>query len=309
MAWLLFLDESGHDHKQMPYEVRGGIALEDSQLWPLALAMQRLERDAFGCSLSEYQKELKGSTLLDSKRFRFANQAAPMETAARQKHCRAFLTKGLQKVNPSSEEFCAYGQACIEMARGIYQLLRDHKAVLFASMIPRGAGKVSGPATEDYLRKDHVFLLERFFYFLEGRQQNGLLVMDSVEKQSDRKFVRQMEAYFTKTATGRYRTQWIVPTPFFVSSDMAYPVQAADLCIYCVNWCFRLASQGMNEPVREEIRIEFSDWLRDLQYHGDGYREGKVFESWGIFFVPNPCGAGSRMKKETTLSGPPLGRP
>ena len=27
MAWLLFLDESGHDHKQMPYEVRGGIAL------------------------------------------------------------------------------------------------------------------------------------------------------------------------------------------------------------------------------------------------------------------------------------------
>ena len=30
MAWLLFLDESGHDHKQMPYEVRGGIALPNS---------------------------------------------------------------------------------------------------------------------------------------------------------------------------------------------------------------------------------------------------------------------------------------
>ena len=27
MSWLLFLDESGHDHKSMPYEVRGGIAL------------------------------------------------------------------------------------------------------------------------------------------------------------------------------------------------------------------------------------------------------------------------------------------
>jgi len=26
MAWLLFLDESGHDHKQMPYEVRRGMA-------------------------------------------------------------------------------------------------------------------------------------------------------------------------------------------------------------------------------------------------------------------------------------------
>lgn len=292
MAWLLFLDESGHDHKQMPYEVRGGVALQDSQLWPFALAMQRLERDAFGCSLAEYQKELKGSTLLDRKRFKFANQAASMTTAARQKHCRAFLTKGLQKANPSSEEFCAYGQACIEMAQGMFQLLRDHKAVLFASAIPRGTGKNPGIPTEDYLRKDQVFLLERFFYFLEGHKQNGLLVMDAVEKKSDRKFVRQMEAYFTKTATGRYRTQWIVPTPFFVSSDMTYPVQAADLCIYCVNWCFRLPSQGMNEPVREEIRFEFFDWLRDLQYHGTGYRDGKIFESWGIFFVPNPCGVG-----------------
>ena len=65
MAWLLFLDESGHDHKQMPYEVRGGITLQDSQLWPFAQAMLRLERDAFGCSLAEYRKELKGSTLLD----------------------------------------------------------------------------------------------------------------------------------------------------------------------------------------------------------------------------------------------------
>ena len=292
MSWLLFLDESGHDHKQMPYEVRGGVALQDCQLWPFALAMQGLEQDAFGCSLAEYQKELKGSTLLDKKRFKFANQAASMATAARQKHCRAFLTKGLQKVEPSSEEFCAYGQACIEMARGMFQLLRDHKAILFASAIPRGTGKNPGNPAEDYLRKDHVFLLERFFYFLEGQKQNGLLVMDAVERKSDQKFVRQLEAYFTKTAAGRYRTQWIVPTPFFVSSDMVYPVQAADLCIYCVNWCFRLPSQGMNEPIREEIRFEFFDWLHALQYHGEGYRDGKVFESWGIFFVPNPCAAG-----------------
>jgi hypothetical protein len=134
--------------------------------------------------------------------------------------------------------------------------------------------------------------LERFFYFLEEQKQNGLLVMDAVEKNRDRKFVRQLEAYFTKTATGRYRTQWVVPTPFFVSSDMAYPVQAADLCIYCVNLGFRLPSQGMDEPVREDIRIEFRDWLHELQYHGQGYRDGKVFERWGIFFVPNPCGTG-----------------
>lgn len=292
MAWLLFLDESGHDHRQMPYEVRGGIAIQDEQLWPFTRAVQQLEQFAFGCSLHDFQKELKGSTLLDKKRFRFARQCSPMPDAERQKHARSFLMKGFQQANnPNSNEICAYGQACIEMARGIFQLLREHKAVLFAAMMPRGFERASGPA-EDLLRKDQVFVLERFFNFLEGERQNGLIVMDGSEKSLDRKFVRQLQGYFTKTNTGRYRSRWIVPTPFFVASDMAYPIQIADLCIYCVNWGYRLASQGMNEPVREEIRIEFVDWLRQLQFHGQGYRDGNVFESRGIFYVPNPCGPG-----------------
>ena len=84
--------------------------------------------------------------------------------------------------------------------------LRDHKAVLFASMIPRGTGKATVPV-EEFLRKDKVFLLERFFYFLEKEKQNGLLVMDGTEKSADRKFVRQLESYFVKTGTGRYRTR------------------------------------------------------------------------------------------------------
>lgn len=189
MSWLLFLDESGHDHKQMPYEVRGGIALQDSQLWPFTRAVQQLERECFGCSLHEFQKELKGSTLLDKKRFRFANQAGPMSPPERRKHAQSFLMKGFQKQTPTSTEFCAYGQACLEMVRGLFQLLRDHRAVLFASVIPCGTGEVSGP-TEEFLRKDQVFLLERYFYFLEREKQNGLLVMDGTEKNLDRKFVR-----------------------------------------------------------------------------------------------------------------------
>jgi hypothetical protein len=34
--------------------------------------------------------------------------------------------------------------------------------------------------------------------------------MDEVVKGSDRKFVRQLEAYFTRSSTGRYRTTWIL---------------------------------------------------------------------------------------------------
>jgi hypothetical protein len=288
MSWLLFLDESGHDHKQMPYEVRGGVALQDAQLWPFTQAMQRLELDSFGGQLHEYRTELKGSTLLDRKRFRFAYQAPPLPSEARRKHCRGFLTKGLEHKSPTRDEFTAYGQACLDMARGTFQLLRDHGAALFAVAIPCSVRKPPGAHIEEFLRKDHVFLLERFFYFLEAAKQHGLLVMDEVEKSADRKFVRQLEAYFTRTTTGRYRSGWIVPTPFFVSSDMAYPVQAADLCIYCVNWGFRLPSQGMSAPTRGEIGDEFGPWIKQLQFHGEGRRDDSVFETWGIKYVPNP---------------------
>ena len=36
MSYLLFMDESGHDRRNLPYEVRGGIALEDGKIWPFA---------------------------------------------------------------------------------------------------------------------------------------------------------------------------------------------------------------------------------------------------------------------------------
>jgi len=218
MSWLLFLDESGHDHRHMPYEVRGGVAIHVSQLWPFVRAMQVLELASFGCELALYKKELKGSTLLDRKRFRFARQDASMPDPERRKHARGFLTKGLEKKKPTRVEFTAYGQACLEMASGTFQLLDDHRSVLFAAAIPRNVNKPANETSQDYLRKDHVFLFERFFYYLEEKREHGILVMDEVEKTEDRRFVRRMERYFTKTDNGRYRATWIVPTPFFVAS-------------------------------------------------------------------------------------------
>ncbi len=288
MSWLLFMDESGHDHKTMPFEVRGGVALHASELWPFVQDVQRLELAAFGAALSQFRKEIKGCKLLDRDRFAWASQGARMSEEERRKHCRGFLTKGLEKKSPTAQEFTAYGQACLEMARGMFQLLRDHKAQLFASAIPRDVSRPATYEAQEYLRKDQVFLFERYFYFLESERQHGLLVMDEVEKAADRRFVRRLEAYFTRTQTGRYRTAWIVPTPFFVSSDLTYPVQAADLAIYCVNCGFRLPSRGMDAPVRDEIASEFGPWLNLLQFRGDAYRDGNVYQEYGIVFVPDP---------------------
>lgn len=292
MSWILFLDESGHDHKNMPYEVRGGVALHAGELWPFARSVQRMELDAFGAELAQYRKELKGSKLLDKDRFKWAAQGSLMAGEERRKHCRGFLTKGLEKKAPSRDEFTAYGQGCLEIARGLFQALTDRGAVLFAAVIPRTTTRPATYQAEEYLRKDQVFLLERFFYFLERRKEHGLLVLDEVDKTADRRFVRRLQRYFTQTATGRYRSRWIVPSPFFVASDMASAVQAADLCIYCVNWAFRVPSLGLDAAVRPEIEIEFRPWLDRLQFRGEGYRDGMTFKSFGVVFVPDPYNVG-----------------
>lgn len=288
MSYLLFLDESGHDHRAMPYEVRGGVALHASKLWPFVQGMQRLELDAFGTALHQFKTELKGCKLLDKDRFKWAAQAPRMSDEERRKHCRRFLTKGLEKKAPIRTEFTAYGQACLQMATGMFELLSQHEARLFAAAIPRKVKKPPTFEAEEYLRKDQVFLLERYFYFLEKAEEHGLLVMDEVEKAEDRRFVRRLEAYFRRTQTGHYRSARIVPAPFFVSSDMTYPVQAADLAIYCVNWGFRLPSRGMHASVRPEIADNYGRWLAQLQFRGEGYRDGAVYDSFGIVFVPDP---------------------
>ena len=171
MSWLLFLDESGHDHRNMPYEVRGGVAIHVSKVWPFVQAVRLLELDAFGAELSIYKKEIKGSTLVDKKRYKFAAQAPIMPDEARRKHCRAFLQHGLEKKVPSREEFTAYGQACLLMARRIFELLHDNEAVIFAAAIPRDIKKPETSEAQEFLRKDHVFLFERFFYWLEKKER------------------------------------------------------------------------------------------------------------------------------------------
>ncbi len=310
MSWLLFLDESGHDHKNMPYEVRGGVAIHASKLWPFVGDLQRRELEAFGTELHQFRTELKGCKLLDKDRFKWASQdERTISAEERRKHCRGFLTKGLEKKQPTRSEFTAYGLACIEMATGIFEAMRAFEAQLFAAAIPRGVERPKTSEAEDYLRKDQVYLLERFYYLLERERQHGLLVMDQVEETDDRRFVRRLEAYFRGTRIGRYRSKWIVPSPFFVSSDMSYPIQAADLAIYCINWGFRLPSLGMDAMVRPEISEGFGRWISQLQYRGTAARDGQTYDSYGIVFVPEPYSGKKELsvgnKKEAMPSKPP----
>lgn len=287
MSFLFFMDESGHDHKTTPFEVRGGVVLHASRMWAFIQQVKALEDQCFGATLASYGHEIKGHRLLDRKRFEWAAQAPELDGVARRKHALGFLEAGRTKAKPKRVEFTAYGQACLGMARGIFQLLIQNRAVVIAACVPRGVKKPEEYAGTDYLRKDHVFLFERYYAHLEAEQEHGLIVMDESDKAADRRFVERMEGYFTKTDNGRRRTAWIVPSPMFVASDMAAPVQAADVCIYCINWGFRLSGR-MEGDTREEIRSEFGPLLSDLQLRGEIYREGDVFPVYGIVPVSDP---------------------
>lgn len=288
MSWLLFMDESGHSHREMPYEVRGGYALQDKELWPFVQDVLRLEIDCFGARLVDYKSEVKGEKLLRKDRFKHAEQMPEIEAGKRRHLCRALLQGGLEKRPPTRHQLTAYGQASLRMADGIFALLARHHAVIFASAVPRGSARPEKPASppQDILRKDHTFLLERFFYFLEYHREMGLLVMDEVEKTEDRRFVRRLHDYFIKTANGRLRSKWIVPAPFFVSSDMALPVQVADVVIYALNWGYRRPEE-MTAPVRPEIENRYGSHIEKLKWRGQGTDGLRTFRSFGIVCVPD----------------------
>lgn len=288
MSWLLFMDESGHDHKSTPLEVRGGIAIHASRIWAFVREFSDLECDAFGFSRANRGIEVKGSKLLERKRMENADKEPELGDNERRKGAERFVTRSQQHLAPTSREFTAYGQACRAMAHGIFALLEKHGAVLFASAIPRGARKPQSYAFDHFLRKDHVFLQERFYWFLEQKQEHGLFVMDQTEKQNDKRFIRRLHDYYTKTQEGRRRSYWIVPSPLFVDSELSPGVQAADLCIYCINWGFRRPEWGFHGPARDDIHRDFAGLCGKLQFSGTAVREGNEYRQWGIVYVPDP---------------------
>jgi hypothetical protein len=272
VSWLLFLDESGHDHKTMPYEVNGGIAIHASRLWPFIQAVRTLEQSVFGTYLHGHGSEVKGCKLLDKKRFTWEQQSPRFDDQARRKHSLNFLNSSQQGRTPWRDEFTAFGQACIQMAEGIFLLLKSHGAVVFASIIPP-----LGPPPDmrnDVPRKDIVFLLERYFYFLQERDEMGLLA---------------------DTMTGLKRAQWVVPSPLFVDSEMTYGVQVADLCIYAINWGYRYGE--MTAPIRKEIE-PFVMLFEECFGSATIEREQKRFKTHSIVFVPDPYTGRSVTQKE-----------
>ncbi len=287
MAWLLFMDESGHDHKNMPMEVRGGFAIHASKIWNFLQDFHKQEEKCFGVRLADYGVEIKGSKFLQKKRYKSASVPFVMNEAERKKAIHRFL---MQDQPLKRQDFYAYGAACISMAKRIFKLLEKHDAQLFASAIPRGAKMPEDFGFKDYLRNDIAYLQERFYNFLVVKKENGILVLDQTDKAEDKRFLKDLENYYTKTIKGRKRAKLIVPYALFVDSEMSPLIQAADVCIYCINWGYRVPAWKFEGPKRDEIVRDFGDLCHKLQFSGEVYskKENDMFHSYGIVFVKDP---------------------
>jgi hypothetical protein len=286
---LFFIDESGHDHGDAPYEVLAAVAIAERDLWNLIQAVRSAEIECFGVHLAKVGVEFKGKKLLKNKTFRHARQGPPIEPNRRRDLARDFLMKGWREAQGgppeprTKDEFTAYGQAARVFVMRILEVCARHHAKTFAALVSTNAPRAADP---DMLRRDYAFLFQRFYYYLEDRSpaEMGLVVFDELEKAKSRILIQQMERYFLETEKGYERSSRIVPEPFFVHSDLTTAVQLADIVAYCLNWGTRL--NKMTEPTRPEIeplaRIAF-----DMRYVGKRFDEadGREWPVYGVFYA------------------------
>lgn len=247
MSWFLFVDESGQDQRQSPYEVLAGIAVEDRRLWGLITQLNSAQRKHFGMPLFDaYGAEAKAKELLKKKTFRLAAQMPPIPIDERRRLTREILEDGTAVTRP---RLTAMGQAKIAYCEDALDLCRKHGCVAFASIVPNDIPRLNG----QFLRKDYAFLFERFYHFLNARPGDpmGTIVFDELDKSQSHILLGQMERYFLETGNGRRRSRLIIPQPLFVHSDLTTMVQMADILAYVISWGVRL--RFMTEPARTEL--------------------------------------------------------
>lgn len=256
MSYLLFLDESGHDKRESPYEVLAGICIEDRDLWNFICAIQETEKHCFGQRVTTGLLELKGKKLLPRKVYRLAGQMPPIPAEERTRLAKECLVKGAaakgksDKSGATRRELTALAQAKIAFVERVLELCASYRVRVFSSIVPRDAPRPQG----DFLRKDYAYLFERYFYFLDNQpsQPFGLVVFDELDHSQCHILIDQMSRYFRDTARGRMRAGRVIPEPFFVHSHLTTAIQVADIIAYLMAWGVKLP--GMELERREELK-------------------------------------------------------
>lgn len=304
---LLFIDESGHDRKSMPCEVLAGVAIAEDNLWNLVRAIRAAERDFFGDYLRNLrQTELKAKKLLKRKRFSSAARALDIPQEELSALANAALRKGIEanechanRSAATQRELVAYSRNVLRFVEEVLAIAARYGVKVFASVVDCQALR---PAP-GLLRKDYVYLFERYFYFLETltMRERGLIVFDELDHAKSHILMQQMAAYFLGTRTGQYRSSRIVPEPFFVHSELTTGIFLADLAAYILGWSWRLKSR-MTQNSRPELR-PYCQQLHEMQFHGEKpHSEGAdVIPLHGIIYLDDLRGQGDKETEEREM--------
>lgn len=95
MSWTLFVDESGQDQRESPFEVLAGLAIEDRQIWPLICQISDAQQHFFGMRLFDaYGAEAKAKELLKKKAYKHAAQMDPFVGEERRRLAKEMLEDG-----------------------------------------------------------------------------------------------------------------------------------------------------------------------------------------------------------------------
>ncbi len=303
---LLFIDESGHNDPQMPCEVLAGVAVSEASLWNLVRAVRGAECEFFGGYFRDLRdEEPKAKRLLKGKRFKSAARKVSIPDAELPTLAHAALVKGKaargegrDTSGATERELVAYSRSVFGFVDEVLNIGARHGVSVFASVVHRDAAKPA-PAL---LRKDYVYLFERYFYYLETLppSERGLVVFDELDKAQSHILIQQMAAYFLGTDTGRYRSSRIVPEPFFVHSELTTGVFLADIAAYVLGWACRW--EVVAPACRQNLR-PYAAKLYDMQFHGDKPKpDGNgVWRLNGIVYIDDLRG---RFDREVDEAGP-----
>jgi len=276
VAYLLFVDESGQDHRESPYEVLAGVVVEDRDLWNLVCAIQDAEIDYFGARYSAGSRELKSRRLLSRKTFRKAGQLTEFDPEQRRVLAKSCLESG---GTAGRSEMTAMAQAKLAYVSEVLDLCAQHHCKVIASIITNA----SGALPKNMLRRDYCYMFERFFYYLEDRPDvMGIVVFDELDRSRSHMLVEQMDRYFKYTAKGRYRSSQVIPEPFFVHSDLTTGVQLADIAAYVLSWGFRGAT-GLNKSARDEL-APYVEQVRNMRFSIE--RDVGIGRIWSFSIIP-----------------------
>ncbi len=248
MAYFLFIDESGQDLREAPYEVLAGVTVEDRDLWNLVKVLQDVELRVFGTRYRANERELKGKKLLKTKTYRQATALPPIPEQARQVLAKKCLEEGEKA---GKYEITALAQAKLAYVQEVLEVCARFRCKTIASIVNRDSPRPK----PTHLRKDYAYLFERFYYFLEDTSplQAGIVVFDELDKSRSHILIDQMARYFQYTTKGHLYSSRIIPEPLFVHSDLTTGIQIADLVAYILSWGTWLP--GKNEPARRELEV------------------------------------------------------